>query len=55
MQDNLYLLPDFKKKSPLYCRNFLKQPLFTKKLLTFSVGEVCNISNKYWPNKFEKY
>ena len=53
--DNLHLFLISRKKSALYRRNSLKHALFTKVLLAFTVGEVCNISNKYWHNKLEKY
>ena len=32
-------------------RSFQKHPLFTTFLLVFTVGEVSNISRKYWPPK----
>ena len=54
-QDNLHFPLISRKKSALYRRSFLKHALYTNVLLAFNVGEVCYISNKYWPNKFEKY
>ena len=54
-QRNLHLSFISRKTSAVYRRNFQKRALFTTVLLAFTVGEVYNISNKYWPNKLEKY
>ena len=36
------------KNIALHYRSFSEYPLFVTFLLVSTVGEVCNISNKYW-------
>ena len=55
-KDTLHLSLISIKMSGALCRtDFQKHELFTTGLPAFTVGEMCNISNKYWPNKLEKY
>ena len=52
-----YIHPSFRKNiGALHRKHFSKHPLFTTFSIFSTVGEVCNIQNKYWlPHKSWTY